>query len=32
MAGDDIGAERDLDPVDIALHHAFLWACTVGAE
>ena len=24
MAGDDLGAERDLDPVDIALHHNLL--------
>ena len=24
MAGDDLGAERDLDPVDIALHHDLL--------
>ena len=32
VAGDDVGAERDLDPVDIAFTVTFLWVWTAGAE
>ena len=32
MAGDDLGAERDLDPVDIALHHDLLVGATKRRE